>query len=128
MTELCAAVRDRMPELAAELELSPQQCHVLRLIEPGKVIAMRALAESLGCDASNITGIVDRLEARGLVERRTPDHDRRVKTLALTRRGVEARKRIVAGLAVPAEVIARLSDAELRSLCAILRRALHPEP
>ena len=125
--ELCDAVRDRMPELAAELELSPQQCHVLKLIEPGKSITMRTLADALDCDASNITGIVDRLEARGLVERRTAMHDRRVKTLAVTRRGIEARERIVAGLAIPAEVIARLSDAELRSLAAILRHALRPD-
>src|SRR5262245_51216936 len=89
VSELCTAVRDRIPELAAELELSPAQCHVLKLIDPAKPIAMRTLAEALGCDASNITGIVDRLEARGLVERRTASHDRRVKTLAVTRRGIE---------------------------------------
>lgn len=35
----------------------------------GRPLPMRALAELLGCDASNVTGIVDRLEARGLVRR-----------------------------------------------------------
>ena len=44
---------------------------------------MSSLAELLVCDASNITGIADRLEARGLVERRSVGADRRVKTLAL---------------------------------------------
>ena len=46
------------------------------------------------CDNSNVTGIADRLEAAGLVERRPAEHDRRVKTLVLTRRrasGVRAR-------------------------------------
>ena len=42
--------------LAAELELSPAQCHVLRLLEPDKPVAMRQLADGLCCDASNVTG------------------------------------------------------------------------
>ena len=41
---------------------------------------MSALAHALHCDNSNVTGIVDRLEAAGLVERRAAEHDRRVKT------------------------------------------------
>ena len=55
--------------LAAELDLSPAQCHVLRLLEPDKPIPMRQLADGLCCDASNVTGLVDRLESKGLVRR-----------------------------------------------------------
>src|SRR3954469_11746601 len=55
------AHRATLPTLAAELELSPAQCHVLHLIEPGRPIAMRELADTLSCDASNVTGLVDRL-------------------------------------------------------------------
>ena len=62
--------RANLPPLAAELELSPAQCHVLHLIEPGRPIPMGRLAETLACDASNVTGLVDRLESRGLVRRR----------------------------------------------------------
>ncbi len=62
--------RANLPPLAAELELSPAQCHVLHLIEPGRPIPMGELAETLSCDASNVTGLVDRLESRGLVRRR----------------------------------------------------------
>src|SRR5262249_48283244 len=61
--------RTRLPQVAAEFELSEPQCHVLRLMEPGAGVPMRRVVERLGCDASNVTGIVDRLEARGLVER-----------------------------------------------------------
>ena len=56
------AQRANLPPLAAELELSPAQCHVLHLIEPGRPIPMGRLAETLACDASNVTGLVDRLE------------------------------------------------------------------
>ena len=62
--------RATLPPLAAELQLSPAQCHVLHLIEPDRPIPMGQLAETLACDASNVTGLVDRLESRGLVRRR----------------------------------------------------------
>jgi len=62
--------RATLPPLAAELQLSPAQCHVLNLIEPGRPMPMGRLAETLACDASNVTGLVDRLESRGLVRRR----------------------------------------------------------
>lgn len=48
---------------------------------------MREVAEHQHCDASNLTGIVDRLEARGLIMRHTPATDRRVKELVLTEEG-----------------------------------------
>ena len=80
-----------LPPLAAELELSPAQCHVLHLIEPGRPIPMGQLAETLACDASNVTGLVDRLESRGLVRRRPSAEDRRVKVLDLTPTGSRLR-------------------------------------
>ncbi len=124
VSELFVALRERIPALAVELDLSPQQCHVLRSIEPGSKVPMRRLAETLGCDASNVTGIIDRLEARGFVARRTAAHDRRVKVLAITARGATARARIIARMAIPADAIAHLSEADLDLLCRLLRRAL----
>src|SRR5262249_62061886 len=85
--DLLMRQRTRLPQVAAEFELSEPQCHVLRLMEPGAGVPMRRLVESLGCDASNVTGIVDRLEARGLVERTACAHDRRIRMVPLTRRG-----------------------------------------
>ena len=43
---------------------------------------MGRLADTLSCDASNVTGLVDRLESRGLVRRQPSPDDRRVKVLA----------------------------------------------
>src|SRR5215831_18166561 len=76
--------RSVLPLLASEFELSPAQCHVLHVIEPGCPIPMSQLAQMLACDASNVTGLVDRLESRGLVRRRPSPRDRRVKVLDLT--------------------------------------------
>src|SRR4051794_20346792 len=87
--------RANLPPLAAELQLSPAQCHVLNLIEPGRPIPMGQLAETLACDASNVTGLVDRLESRGLVRRRPSDADRRVKVLDLTPTGTQLRTQLL---------------------------------
>jgi len=122
--EFLMASRPHLPAVAAACDLTEAQCHVLRLLEPGTSVPMRRLAEQLDCDASNVTGIIDRLEARGLVERRSCAHDRRVKELALTRAGAALRVRIVERLGEPPEPIARLSAAEQQTLCVILRKAL----
>src|SRR5215472_15441916 len=73
--------RERLPSLAGPLDLSPVQCHVLHLIEPERPLPMGQLAETLGCDASNVTGLVDRLETRGLVQRQPSAGDRRVRVI-----------------------------------------------
>src|ERR1700726_2553520 len=70
LIQLFFAQRPNLPPRAPELELSPAQCHVLHLIKPGRPIPMGELAETLACDASNVTGLVDRLRARGPARRR----------------------------------------------------------
>ena len=90
--DLVMAERARIPQIAAEFRLSPPQVHALRLLEPEQPLPMGRLACALGCDASNVTGIVDRLEQRGLIERRPSDRDRRVKVLVVTTSGREGAK------------------------------------
>src|SRR3954449_8749108 len=92
---LFVSQRGRVPQVAAEFDLSPMQAHVLRLLEPDQPLPMRTLARKLCCDASNVTGIVDRLEERGLVRRDAAPGDRRVKMLVVTSNGLEVRRRIV---------------------------------
>lgn len=108
----------------AELELTTVQGHALRLLDPERPVGMGELAETLLCHASNVTGIVDRLEARGLVERRPGVEDRRVKTLALTGEGVAVRERVLDLLGAPPPEIAALSPEDQRTLRDVLARAL----
>src|SRR5919201_6634976 len=89
------AQREHLPSLGEEFELSPVQCHVLHLIEPERPLSMGRLANTLGCDASNVTGLVDRLEARGLVQRRPAAGDRRVKVIQLTPTGSRLRTQLL---------------------------------
>ncbi|HVY62775.1 MAG TPA: MarR family transcriptional regulator, partial [Planctomycetota bacterium] len=81
--------RRRMMAACEQLGISPMQGHALHLLDEKGPLSMSEVAEHLGCDASNVTGIVDRLEARGFVERRPHERDRRVKLLAITPAGHE---------------------------------------
>jgi DNA-binding MarR family transcriptional regulator len=117
-------LRERFIATVAELELSPPQAHALKVLRPGHPIAMRELADALHCDPSNITGIVDRLEARGLVQRRAAPGDRRIKTLLLTGGGVALRARMLERLSEPPPAIAALTADEQRQLRDLLRRVV----
>jgi DNA-binding MarR family transcriptional regulator len=106
------------------LGLSFAQAHALRLLDPERPMPMSALAERLFCDASNVTGIADRLEARGLVERRSAEGDRRVKALTITLAGVKLRDKVMKIMNEPPAAIADLSEADQRALRDILARAV----
>jgi DNA-binding MarR family transcriptional regulator len=83
--QLIEAVRGEHEQAAAAVGLTVAQATILTLLsEP---VSMRGLARQMGCDASNITGIVDRLEAKGLAERVVAPADRRVKHITQTRAG-----------------------------------------
>lgn len=123
MLEILVLERSRLPAIAAELGLSEAQCGVLELLDPQTPRSMCQVAKTLDCDPSNVTGIVDRLEARGLVERCADTADRRVKRLTLTRAGADQRARLTRRLSEPPAVIRALSAEDQRKLRAILRRA-----
>jgi DNA-binding MarR family transcriptional regulator len=123
MQRLFGPQRKRFMALAGEHDLSPPQLGALKALDPERPVAMSELAGILGCDNSNVTGIVDRLEYRGLVERRPAEHDRRVKLLALTEDGQELRASLAERLHAPPLELARLSDEDQRALRDILQRA-----
>src|SRR5262245_13519918 len=107
----------------AEFELSPQQAIALRMLGAGPQ-PMGNLAKALFCDNSNVTGIVDRLEERGLVRREADEKDRRVKLLVLTEEGEKMRIEITKVMADPPPPIAALSAADQKQLRDLLRKAI----
>jgi len=84
--------------------------------------SMRELAESMRCDASWVTSLVDALEEPGLADRVVSPTDRRVKRVQITEAGVAAKDRAMDVLSTPPKAMDRLSAAETRTLAAILRR------
>jgi MarR family transcriptional regulator, organic hydroperoxide resistance regulator len=114
--------KPRFMAIGQEFELAPQQAMALRMLHEPR--PMGELAKFLFCDNSNVTGIVDRLEERGLVERRPADHDRRVKLIELTEQGQRVRREIERRINEPPRAIADLPEADQIALRDILRRAL----
>jgi DNA-binding MarR family transcriptional regulator len=124
LLQLLGAGRRRFLTVASEHDLHPAQAGALMQMEPETAMPMHELATMLACDNSNVTGIVDRLEARGLVTRRPYAQDRRVKHILLTTAGADLRDRIRARMADPPEAIRSLSPADQRLLRDVLRRAV----
>jgi DNA-binding MarR family transcriptional regulator len=106
----------------AKMGLTPNDARALSALDVPEGRTMRSLADEWGCDASNATWIVDRLEKRGFAERRTVAGDRRVKLVVLTPAGAKTRQRILEGMyEAPPELVA-LPRASLE----VLRNSLPP--
>lgn len=109
-----------------ELGLTPGHLKALAALDPDEPRPMRALADALSCDASMITMMTDRLEERGLVERRTQATDRRVKTLILTPLGIATRRRLAEAMSEPPADLLSMDASSLAALREALQRL--PEP
>jgi DNA-binding MarR family transcriptional regulator len=119
--------KQRFFALGQEFDLAPQQMIALRMLGAGPR-RMGELAQALFCDNSNVTGIVDRLEERGLVTREAAEGDRRVKLLVLTAEGERMRIEITKRMAEPPPPIAALSEKDQRTLRDILKKAVAADP
>ena len=97
--------------------------NALLFLQPGEPCSMRTLADAWKCDASNVTWLVDRLEEHGLAERRPHPTDRRVRTVALTRKGTQMRAQIESKLfEAPASIARAQRRHDLETLGRILRK------
>ena len=108
--------RGRLFGILGKLGLSPGDMKALFVLETDEPRPMGALAQAWDCDASNVTWIVDRLEERGLVERRMDPNDRRVKAVVLTPLGLKTRTKLQRGLYEPPDYLLALENDALESL------------
>lgn len=132
--EACAITRGLMhaahaveAQLEAALEgagMSLAKLSVLRhLVQAGAPLALSQLAERSSCVRSNMTQLIDRLEADGLVRRVADPHDRRSVRAALTRAGQRRHDLAVQLLgAREAALVAPLDDDERAALVQLLAR------
>jgi DNA-binding MarR family transcriptional regulator len=107
-------LRAHFEGVALEHDLTPVQAKVVLFLDVEE--PMRCLAESLACDPSNITGIVDRLEERGYVTRVASPTDRRVTLLQPTAAGKKLRESFVGSLFRDVPGMKDLSHAQIRDL------------
>lgn len=117
---LLSSFKAQMVKMADEHGLTPMQLHALRVISEG-TNTMSVMAQTMHCDASNVTGIVDRLLTLKLVTRKESEHDRRVKTVQLTANGRAILDHVVRDM--PTRLgCDRLSQKELNSLHSSVQR------
>ncbi len=119
--QVAERVRADFADVVDQLGLTPQQARAVLWLE--RPSAMRSLAVHLSCDASNVTGLADRLEELGVIER-TSGMDRRVTLLGLTSRGVKLRADLAERVATGSTVTAKLTAAERRQLSGLLDKLL----
>jgi len=105
-----------------ELGITRAEAGVLLELPTGVGLLMRELADSLHVDRSNLTGLVQRLEARGLVERAGDPADRRARVVRLTTEGAAFVGRLRSRLAEGNPIVAGLDPAEVRTLRGLLDR------
>jgi DNA-binding MarR family transcriptional regulator len=111
-------------QIAEENHITVMPAMTLCLLEPGQPIPMKSLAKFMSCDPSNVTGIVEQLVNEELVDRKEALHDRRIKTVSLTEKGLDLRDRfleITTSTRLPN--LDQLSEEETQQLIAILEKA-----
>jgi DNA-binding MarR family transcriptional regulator len=78
--------------------VTPVQYAALQTVASSPGIDQRSLARAIGFDTSTIAGVVDRLEARGLLQRNASPDDRRVRLLSLTPAGQALLDEVIPGM------------------------------
>ena len=122
--QIQARLEAHFTELAAQYGLSGVQAKVLLQLPADGATTMRALAGQLQYDASNLTGVVDGLEALGAVRRQPHPQDRRVKRVELTAEGRRLREAFWGKLTNRSGPLGRLNSRELLSLRKLLISAM----
>jgi DNA-binding MarR family transcriptional regulator len=123
MGEIALRYNRRYEEAAVRHRLTALQAKALMLVA-AEPLPMRRIAGLFNCDPSNITGIVDRLEKRGLVRRDPVPADRRVKHIALTEEGHRIVEELRGSLGFAAAPLGALTGPERTQLRDLLKRML----
>jgi DNA-binding MarR family transcriptional regulator len=102
--------------------LTPNDARALAALDAQEGRTMRSLADDWECDASNATWIVDHLEKAGLAVRRSVAHDRRVKLVVLTMKGVKTKAALMAEFHTPPPDLLALDRRALEALARALEQ------
>jgi DNA-binding MarR family transcriptional regulator len=127
LTDLVKRAGTVSHSIAAGFGVAPHDLLALFKLEGG--LAMKELAQRMGCDASFVTAVADTLEKRGFIRREPGQRDRRIKNLLLTPEGIAAKERMMAQLAAKMPWCYALDDNERRCFLFLLQKMLGtPQP
>lgn len=122
LMEFLLKAKHRLMSAGAECGLTGVQAMALMLIKPDMPSPMNNLCTIFACDASNMTGIIDGLEQKGLVSRQSSDKDRRVKVVKIEPAGDEVRSQIMSRLTGSESIFSQLSQLETDQLVTLIRK------
>jgi DNA-binding MarR family transcriptional regulator len=108
---------------ASEFGLTSVQALTLLTIKRGSQHSMSDFCKLYECDASNITGIIDGLEQKGLVSRQAHPKDRRVKIIHLEPAGHDLQKQLITRIAESSpHLFAGLTEPEIQHLAKLIQK------
>ncbi|MDH3999552.1 MAG: MarR family transcriptional regulator [Desulfuromonadales bacterium] len=112
-------------EVVRGSDLTPNQMHAIEIIGHEESLRMKELAQKLGITTGTLTVMIDRLEKKGMVERKPNENDRRSYRVALTKAGAEhfARHHQF-HLKLTEEIAAALTAEELKGFETILKKVV----
>lgn len=125
--DIARLLRRRFERALAEADtgLTASEARTLAFIEHYPQFRQAALAERLGVEPMTLSGVLDRLEGAGLVERRTDPADRRAKCVVLTSAAAPVLDHIHSvAIGIRAETLRGMSDAEAAAAYDLLTRML----
>jgi DNA-binding MarR family transcriptional regulator len=106
------------------LGLRPRHLVALTVLRDGGDSTQQALSTTLEIDRTNLVGLLNELEAEGLIERRRSTEDRRRHMVELTQAGAERLIKAELALAtVEDDVLGRLDDEQRETLYRLLQQA-----
>lgn len=108
-------------DVARRFDLRPASMGAIKILDRPRT--MSEMASLLHCDNSNVTGIVDGLEEKGLALREASPADRRVKLIALSAEGRRLRTRLARAMEKPPAWIETMPESDREALRDLLERA-----
>jgi DNA-binding MarR family transcriptional regulator len=128
LVEFVLVTKQHVIAASAQFDLTSMQAITLLLIQQTPPRPMNVICRLYGCDASNVTGIIDGLEQKGLVSRQPDPHDRRTKMIHLEPAGVTMKQHIFEILASrDVKLFGNLNPAEIEQFLYYLQKIVHTE-
>jgi DNA-binding MarR family transcriptional regulator len=122
LAQLSFLVHNALADIAGQHDLSIIQVRLLGILRDRKP-TMNALGRHLGLDKSSVSGLVDRAQRRGLVNRTVSATDRRAFQVSITDTGRQLAEQVAAGFTARIEtLVAVLPDTDRKLLSQVAAR------
>lgn len=127
LTSFLLQSKQNLLSAASDLGLTHAQAFALLLLDTSKPKSMKSYSQAYACDAANLTGIIDGLEAKSLVTRRQDVADRRIKAIHIEPEGITLRAELLKRIAdANTELLSILSPEEQKQFARLVEKLANP--